>query len=102
RPEPDRQVLLEFALASELIEPPGPQTGLDLEVARQLAVAQEIVGRPDARIEELVTHGAPPTTSMPHAATTGRRHRRTGRAGRRAPRRCRSRARSGLRARRPP
>ena len=45
RLEHDRQVLLEFALADELVERPGPQTGFDLEVAGQLAVAQEIVGR---------------------------------------------------------
>ena len=44
------QVLLQLALADELGEPAGPQAGLDGVLASS----------DDGRLEELVTHGAPP------------------------------------------
>ena len=50
RLEHDRQVLFEFALADELVERPRAQPGLD-----------DLLGVGcHARIEELVTHVAPP------------------------------------------
>ena len=47
----DLQVLLELGLADELGEAPRPEAGLD----------DRFGVRRDGRVEELVTHGAPPT-----------------------------------------
>ena len=58
RLEDDAQVLLEFALADELVERTRPQAGLELD----LGCDDVVVAATDTGIEELVTHDAPPTT----------------------------------------
>ena len=64
RLEHDREVFLELALADELVERPRSQTGFDARVRRRVApiVGGDVGRRSDVRIEELVTHGAPPAT----------------------------------------